>query len=65
MSSEKVKIIGYVTPSEKETIQVRAKQLGMSIGAYYFELAMWDNRFNLIPQLRKGGSITCNGKEKA
>jgi hypothetical protein len=64
MSSEKVKIIGYVTPEEKETIQTRAKELGMSIGAYYFELAMWDSRFNLIPQLRKGGSIVCNGKEK-
>jgi len=65
MSEGKLKIIGYVTPQEKELIQARAKKLGMPIGAYFHEIAMWDARNNLLPQLRKGGTITCNGKEKA
>lgn len=64
MSREKVKLIGYVTPDEKQIVQDRAKELGMSIGAYCFELSMWDARHNLIPQLRKGGSIICNGRAK-
>ena len=25
---------------------------------------MWESRHGLLSQLRKGGSITCNGKEK-
>lgn len=62
MTNRKVKVVGYVTLAEKATIQERAKELGMPIGAYCFEMAMWDSRYNLIPQLRKGGSITCNGK---
>ena len=64
MPTEKIKIVGYVTQEEKDSIQKRAKELGMSIGAYYCELSMWDNRYNLIPQLRKGGSIICNGGQK-
>jgi len=61
---DKTKIVGYITPQEKDSIMERAKELGLTIGAYYSELAMWDNRYNLIPQLRKGGSITCNGGHK-
>jgi hypothetical protein len=64
MSTEKIKIVGYVTPEEKASIQERAKILGLSIGAYFNELSMWDNRHDLIPQLRKGGSITCNGRHQ-
>jgi hypothetical protein len=63
MPQDKVKIIGYVTQDEKDMILERARQLGMSIGVYLYENCMWENRFNLIPQLRKGGSIICNGKE--
>jgi len=64
MSSAKVKLIAYMTPQEKEIIKQRASKHGMTIGAYCSELAMWDNRHNLLPQLREGGSITCNGKAK-
>lgn len=64
MSSEKIKLIAYMTPQEKEIIKRRAKKHGMTIGAYCSELAMWENRFELLPQLRKGGSITCNGRAK-
>ncbi len=65
MSSEKIKIVGYVTVAEKEQILESAKSLGMTIGSYLAEISMWQKRFNLLPQLRKGGSIICNGKEKA
>jgi len=64
MDTEKKKIVGYVTSEEKKLIDNRAKDLGMTIGTYFFELAMWDKRYDLIPQLRKGGSITCNGNTK-
>ena len=64
MEGEKKKVVGYVTQEQKDYIDKRAKQLGMTIGGYFFELAMWDNRHDLIPQLRKGGSITCNGNSK-
>lgn len=58
----KHKIIGYVTTTEKAIIQKRAKMLGMSIGAYFFELSMWDNRDDLLPKLRQGDSIISNRK---
>lgn len=61
MKAQKPKIIGYVTQEEKEHIVKRAHSLGMTIGAYIAEISMWDNRFDLIPQLRKGGNIICNG----
>ena len=64
MSSKKIKIVGYITPKEKERIQERARSLGMTIGSYLAEVSMWENRFALLPQLRKGGTIICNGRTK-
>lgn len=62
MATQKIKIVGYVTQEQKDTIHDRARSLGMSIGAYCAELAMWDKRYNLTPQLRIGGTIVCNDR---
>ncbi len=62
---EKIKTIGYMTKEEKERIQKRARQMGMTIGGYLAEMAMWESRFTLLPQLRKGGNIICNGKAQS
>lgn len=61
MSSEKTRIVGYMTAEEKKRILERAQSLGMTIGSYLAEVNMWDSRFDLVPQLRKGGTIICNG----
>ena len=64
MAKDKCKIVGYITTEQKADIDARAKKLGLTVGAYFYELSMWDARYNLIPQLRKGGSIICNGRAK-
>ena len=65
MSSEKIRIVGYMTAEEKDRILLRARSLGMTMGTYLAEVSMWECRYKLMPQLRKGGNIICNGKEKA
>jgi len=61
---EKVKLVTYMTKEDKERYVTRADQLNVSMTAYITELCMWETRYNLLPQLRKGGTIVCNGKNK-
>jgi len=65
MSTEKVQFKAYMTPAFKKKTKERALELGLCASTYVNELIMWECRHNLLPQLREGGSIICNGKEKA
>ncbi|MHA2065717.1 MAG: hypothetical protein ACXABY_15175 [Candidatus Thorarchaeota archaeon] len=63
MSTEKVKLVVYTTAEAKNRTKERAKAFGMDSSAFVNEVLMWEARHELLSQLRKGGSIICNGKE--
>jgi len=64
MSIPKVKLVVYTTAEAKLRTQQRANAFGMDASAFVNEVLMWEDRHNLLPALRKGGSIICNGKAK-
>jgi G:T-mismatch repair DNA endonuclease (very short patch repair protein) len=62
---KKVKLVAYMRKEDADRLRRRAQELNMTISDYMAEILMWEAKYDLLPQLRKGGSITCNGKEKA
>lgn len=54
---EKIRLSSRVTREQHDRVKERADKLGMFLGQYISEIAMWDARYNMLPRLRDGARL--------
>lgn len=54
MSSEKQKLVAYMTAEDKQRVEERARTVNRNMSDYVSELVMWDAQLNLVERARRG-----------